>query len=79
MEQLRSDHSQAVETLKFKHQHEIDNLDKTTAERIQKLKDEAAKEKAHALKSLEDEFQNKIKQLKSDNEKFIAKLNQQFD
>jgi gas vesicle protein len=65
--------------MKTKHQYEIDNLDKTTAERIQKVKDEAAKDKAHAIKTIEDENKDKIKQLKSENEKFIQKINQQFD
>jgi hypothetical protein len=65
--------------MKTKHQYEIDNLDKTTAERIQKNKDEATKDKANAIKTIEEENQTKIKQIKSENEKFIQKLNQQFD
>ena len=65
--------------MKTKHQFEIDNLDKTTAYAIQKIKDEAAKDKAHAIKTIEDENQDKIKQIKSENEKFIQKLNQNFD
>ena len=79
MAQLRQAHDLATTTLKEKHQYEIDNLDKTTADRIQKIKDDSAKDKAHALKTAEEDFQNKIKQLKSENEKFIQKLNQQFD
>ena len=79
MAQLKSDHKNAIDTLKFKHQEEIDNLDKTTAARIQKIKDDDARDKQQALKNQEEEFLAKIKQLKSEHEQMIQRLNQQHD
>jgi len=65
--------------MKAQHQDEIDNLDKTTASRIKKVKEDCENDKKQSLEALSAKHAGEIKDLKKEHELSVRTMEVKFD